>query len=92
MEFLVEILFDLLFEGGLLVSTNQKVSKWIRYPLIALIITFFLLVVFGLLFLGFWSFKENVYFGLFLIGLALFMLGSGIIKFRNLYILKKKDL
>lgn len=36
MDFIFELLFELIFEGALSVSSDKKVSKFIRYPLIDL--------------------------------------------------------
>jgi len=52
MEFLIEELLNLIFEGSIEISSNKKVSKWIRYPLIVIIILFFsviILSIFGLI-------------------------------------------
>lgn len=51
MEFIIELILDLIFEGSIEISKNKKISKWIRYPLIALISLFFIavLVLIGML-------------------------------------------
>lgn len=36
MDFIFELLFELIFEGALSVSSDKKVPKFIRYPLIDL--------------------------------------------------------
>lgn len=56
------------------ISSNKKISKWIRYPLILFIILFFSIVIIGLFVLGLIILKENILFGLFIIVLSLFML------------------
>ena len=56
MEFLVELIMALAFEGTLELSTSRKIPNWTRYPLIVLIGLFFaasigLILLLGLLML-----------------------------------------
>lgn len=37
---LFEFILELVVEGSIEISKNKKINKWIRYPLIALIIIF----------------------------------------------------
>lgn len=90
MEFLIELLLDLIIEGSIEISSNKKVSKFIRYPLIVLIILFFTLFILGLMLLGIIILKENIYFGIFLLIIVLILLISGINKFKNIYLEKRK--
>lgn len=90
MECLFEIIIEILLEGSITISSNKKISKWLRYPLIMLIILFFLLVIGGLAFIGIVSFKTNIYFSILLILCSLLLLIASIIKFRRIY-LKKVD-
>lgn len=86
MEFLTQLLLELILEGSIEISTNRKVSKWIRYPLIVLISSFFI-AIFGLILLvGILCYKENIYISLFFIILSFVLLINGIIKFKKLYI------
>lgn len=34
-DFFIDFIFDFVFEGGIEISKNRKISKWIRYPVIA---------------------------------------------------------
>lgn len=45
MDMLIELVVDLLFDAGLEVTKNKKISKWIRYPLIVLIALFIIGVI-----------------------------------------------
>ena len=45
MEFLIDLLCNLLIDDGALVVKNKRVSKWIRYPLAFLMILFYLAVI-----------------------------------------------
>ncbi len=91
MEFLIELLLDLVLEGSIEISSNKKVSKFIRYPLIILIILFFSIVIFGLLLLGIMIIKDNILIGLFIIAISLFLLIASIIKFKTIYLNKKEN-
>lgn len=53
MEFLLEIIFDLIVEGSVEVVKSRKVSKWIRYPVVALISLFIIAIIGFLTFIGF---------------------------------------
>lgn len=52
MELLFEFLIELIFEGSIEVAKNKKISKWIRYPLILIILLFIISVISLILFLG----------------------------------------
>lgn len=45
MEILLEIIGELVLEGCLAVGSNKKNSKWVRYPLLAVVYLFYLTVV-----------------------------------------------
>jgi len=88
MEYVFEFILDLALEGSIEVSKNQKIPKYIRYPLIMIISLFFIAVI-GLVFLaGILSFKESVFLGILFILIGLFMLIMSIIKFRKTYLIK----
>ena len=89
MDDLLEFVFEVIFEIGEEVSNDKKISKWIRYPIMVLMGIFYIGVI-GLLFVvGLSALKENLLFGLFLIGLALFFAIGLFVKFRKIYKLKK---
>ena len=89
MDILFELLFELIAEGTVELSKSIKVPKYIRYPLIAIIILFFIGIV-GIIFLvGLALFKQNNLFGIFFIALALFLLVMGIVKFKKTYMIRK---
>ena len=90
MEFLIEAILDLILEGSIEISKNKKVSKWIRYPLLVIIILFFAIVIFGILLLGILLIKTSFIGGLLIILIGLLMLISSIIKFKKIYIEKKE--
>ena len=89
MEYVIEFLFELLFEGSMEISANQKVPKWIRYPLICFIVLFFLGVTILLFIVGVSFLEKNVWGGLFIVAVSIFLLVSSILKLRELYFTKK---
>lgn len=90
MEFIVELVLELFVEGGIEVSSNKKISKWIRYPILALLILFFSVVIFGIIILGIVMLSESILAGIILITLGLFFLVMSIHKFRKRYLIKVK--
>lgn len=67
MEFLIEFLFELIFESCIVITNNRKVPKIIRYPLTVILISFILGISIGLIGLGFIMWKDSVFGGLFLV-------------------------
>lgn len=86
MDFIIELVFDLLLEGSMEVSSNKKISKWIRYPILALLILFFATVIFGIIVVGVLILPKSILGGIFMILIGLIMLIMSIIKFRKKYL------
>ena len=66
MELIIEFIVELILEGSFELSKNIKTPKWLRYPLILLIILFFIAVVTIIFIVGYLALKENAIIGLFL--------------------------
>lgn len=90
MDFIFELIVELLVEGSFEASSNKKLSKWIRYPILFLLILFFAAVILGVLFLGFILLQNNILAAICMLFLGVFMLIGSIIKFRKMF-LRKKD-
>lgn len=90
MEFIIELILELLLEGSIEVSSNRKVSKWIRYPLIIFITTIFSGVILLIIFLGLSLLNDWFLAGIIFLIIGIVMFGSAVIKFKKLYIEKKK--
>ena len=90
MEFIIELILELLLEGGEEICANKKISKWIRYPILFFIMLFFSAVILLIIFVGIKVIKNNIIVGIILIAIGLLMLICAIHKFRKVY-LKKKD-
>lgn len=84
MDFILELIGEFILEGIMEVGTNKKISKWIRYPILALIIFLFGSVILGILLLGVISFKRNRFMGILMISLGLFMIVGIVIKVRKI--------
>lgn len=91
MEYVIEAILDLILEGSIELSSNKKVPKWIRYPLIVFIVLFFSIVILGLFILGLSIMKENIILGFIIVGVSLFLLVGSIIKFKKIYITKVEN-
>ena len=90
MDFIIEFVIELLLEESIEISSNKKVSKWIRYPLILFIVTIFMGIILLIFYLGFSLLNKNMLVAILILIIGVFMLISAIIKFKKLYIEKKK--
>ena len=91
MDFIFEFVFELLFEGGMEVTSNRKISKWVRYPILAIFISIFIGIISLIIFWGISSLKNSTIGGIFIIGLGIFMLSASIHKFRQFCIHEKNN-
>lgn len=89
MDFLFELLLELIAEGTVELSKSIKVPKYIRYLLIGIIVLFFIAVIGIVLIAGLMSLEQNLLLGFIIIALAIFMLIMGIVKFRKTYLTRK---
>jgi len=90
MDFLFELLFDLLAEGTFELSKCKKVPKCIRYLLIGIIVLFCAAVIGIVLLVGVAFLQQSILLGVLFIALALFMLILGIVKFKKTYLTRKR--
>lgn len=89
MEYVFEFLLELILEGSIEASKSSKIPKYIRYPLIVLIVCFFAAVIGLIFFTGILFIKESLVGGICFILIGLFLLVSSIIQFRKTYLIKK---
>lgn len=86
MEFIVEFILELLFEGGEELCKSRKISKWIRYPIIVLFCLIYAGVVF-LIFFASWVFRhENVLGSILFAALGVFFVVGLAWKIRKEYL------
>ena len=90
MEFIIELILDLLLEGSIEASKSEKVPKPIRYILIALISLFFLAVIGLIIFIGIDTLKNSKIGGIIVISMGVLLLILAIMKFKKIYLKKKK--
>ncbi len=89
MDFLFELIFELVAEGTVELSKSVKVPKLIRYPLIAIIVLFCMAVIGIIFFVSIISFEERPILSAILFISAVCMLIAGVIKFRKTYLNRK---
>lgn len=80
-EFVVELFFELLTEGGMEIIPNKRVPKWLRYLIAVVLTLFFAVIIFGCIILGVLILKETLLGGMTIIALGVIMLVLGIRKF-----------
>ncbi len=88
MEFIIELILDLLLEGSIEASKSAKVPKPIRYILIALISLFFLAVIGLIILLGIDTLKNSKLAGITVILMGVLLLILAIMKFKKIYLKK----
>lgn len=88
MEYIFGFILELVLEGSIEVSKKKNIPKYIRYPLIFVIVLFFIAVIGLILLVGVLSMKENMLLGIFFILVGLFLLIMSILKFKKIYLEK----
>lgn len=91
MDFLIELVLDLIFEGSMELSNNKKVPKWIRYILITFIILVFVIVSLLFLLVSILLIKETLIGSLVFFIIFIVFIVCGIKKFRKMYLEKKNE-
>lgn len=56
---MLEFIGELILEAVMEITKNKKISKWIRYPILLLVIVFYGFIVLGILSLGIQMFLER---------------------------------
>lgn len=83
MEFLIDLIVEIIVEGLFELATNKKINKFIRYPLLALFIMLYLGMMLLLILLGISYYKENNFVAFILWGLALGLLIISVLGIRK---------
>lgn len=73
MDFFIELIGEILIEGSFGLATNKNVSKWIRYPILSILIIVCSIITFGILFVGINSLNENFWLSIILIVISLLL-------------------
>ena len=90
MEFLFEILLELILEGTMTASQNKKVHKAVRVFLIVLNSALYLSVIGLILFIGVSCWKTNKIGGLIIITIGSVIFIMAAVKFRKMYLDKTR--
>ncbi len=85
MEVVLEFLLELVLEGSEEISGNKKISRWIRYPLIALIALLYIAVISIIFLAASKVLEENGLIAIALFGLDVVLMIGTIIKFKKIY-------
>ena len=88
MDLVFEFLLELIFEGAVEVSKSKKIPTIIRYPLICLIVLFFIALIGLMFFVSYLVFHESIVGGICFFLFSFIFLVMGIVKFKNLYLVK----
>ncbi len=91
MDDVIAFIIELVFDIGSEVASDKKAPKWIRYPLIILVLIFYAAVTIGLLICGFIFIEENTILSLIIIGVAILFIIGGARTFHKKYQRKKND-
>lgn len=91
MDIVLEFFLELIVDGGIEASGNKKLSRWIRYPLIALVILFFGAVIAMMFYLAFGLSSDEPVASVIFSLLGLFFLVGTVLKFRKLYFAKRSE-
>ena len=91
MDIVLEFFLELIVDGGIEASGNKKLSRWIRYPLIALVVLFFGAVIAMMFYLAFGLSSDEPVASVILSLLGLFFMVGTVLKFRKLYFAKRSE-
>ena len=89
MDLIIEFVGEVIIEGIIEIIQNKKISKWIRYPLLIIILLFYTAIVVGITIVSIKCFHENVLFGIILL-FASILLIAGLISIIRKSISKKE--
>lgn len=89
MEYIIELLLELVLEGMMEASKSDRLPQGLRYLLITLLSLFFVGIIGILFFIGRITIQDNIIVGLFFLLLGLSFLIASILKFKNVYFRKE---
>lgn len=89
MDILFELFLELIVDGVIETSGNKKLSRWIRYPLIALVVLFFGAVIALIFYLALGLSSDEPVASVIFSLMGLFLLVGTVLKFRKQYFAKR---
>lgn len=84
MDIIFELILDLFLEESLEICSNKK-SKWIRYPLLIILMLFVIIIILGLLILGIYLIKTSIIISIIFIICSILLTIGIIIKLKRLH-------
>ncbi|MBE6940573.1 MAG: hypothetical protein E7457_07140 [Ruminococcaceae bacterium] len=90
MEFIIELILEIVFDLGVEASMSRRVPRWVRYILIVLLSLAVLALIGLILFVAAAVMKETLWGGLLLMVIAVVLLVSAVIKFRKNYLCRRE--
>lgn len=88
MDLIIEILFNLIFEGSVEAMNRIKIPKIVRYVLIVFVAALLVLIFFALLMLSQYFMKEMLIIGIIVLAFIALIVGLFLWKFR--VVIKKR--
>lgn len=88
MDLIIEILFNLIFEGSVEAMNRIKIPKIVRYVLIVFVAALLVLIFFALLMLSQYFMKEMLIIGIIVLAFIALIVGFFLWKFR--VVIKKR--
>ena len=83
-EFIFELIAEIILEGSISISLNEKFPEFVRYPFLIFVIFFFAVVIFGIFFLGIILIERNILISILFILVSLLLFCGGMYKFKIL--------
>lgn len=83
MELIVEFVVELFMEGSISAARNPKISKWIRYPILFLLIIGYIIIVFGIGILGISLMPHHWIIGLFFFTVSIFLFLTSVYQYKK---------
>lgn len=88
MEYIIELLVELLLDGKFEITDKKSTPKWLKYPLILIILFIILGIIAIIILTGILTTKEIPLLGILLIIIGLTFLIYSIIKFKHIYTIR----
>lgn len=90
MESIIEIILELILEGGIEASKSSKIPKTVRYLITAIIVLLFITFIGFIFWVGVIVLNDNIPAGIFLILMGIVMTVLSVIKFIKTYLTKRR--
>ena len=90
MDFILDLLIDLVLEDGMEASQNKKIPKGIRYLILTVVVLIYALIIGAVVWFGIETLKDDTAVGVGILIFAVVFLVLCIVKFVNAYKKKKE--